>query len=133
MQNNTASVTITDDIKVEVFPEYLPEQSEPEKNRYFFSYRVLITNLSNKSVRLISRHWIIINADGDREDVEGPGVVGYLPELNPGESFEYSSSCPMDTEWGTMEGTYTFMREDGEKFKAKIGRFYLVSSKVTAE
>ncbi|HJY63509.1 MAG TPA: Co2+/Mg2+ efflux protein ApaG [Ignavibacteria bacterium] len=133
MQNNTASVTITDDIKVEVFPEYLPEQSEPEKNRYFFSYRVLITNLSNKSVRLISRHWIIINAEGDREDVEGPGVVGYLPELNPGESFEYSSSCPMDTEWGTMEGTYTFMREDGEKFKAKIGRFYLVSSKVTAE
>jgi len=133
MQNNTASVTITDDIKVEVFPEYLPEQSEPEKNRYFFSYRVLITNLSNKPVRLISRHWIIINAEGDREDVEGPGVVGYLPELNPGESFEYSSSCPMDTEWGTMEGTYTFMREDGEKFKAKIGRFYLVSSKVTAE
>ena len=133
MQNNTSSVTITDDIKVEVFPEYLPEQSEPEKNRYFFSYRVLITNLSNKSVRLISRHWIIINAEGDREDVEGPGVVGYLPELNPGESFEYSSSCPMDTEWGTMEGTYTFMREDGEKFKAKIGRFYLVSSKVTAE
>ncbi len=132
MQNNTASVTITDDIKVEVFPEYLPDQSEPEKKQYFFSYRVLITNLGSKSVRLLSRHWIIINAEGDREDVEGPGVVGYLPELNPGESFEYSNSCPMDTEWGTMEGTYTFMRENGEKFKAKIGRFYLVSSKVTA-
>ena len=130
MQNNSSSITITDDIKVEVFPEYMPDHSEPEKKQYFFSYRVLITNQGDKSVRLLSRHWIIINSDGDREDVEGPGVVGYLPELNPGESFEYSSSCPMDTEWGTMEGTYTFMREDSEKFKAKIGRFYLISCKV---
>jgi len=130
MQNNSGSITITDGIKVEVLPEYMPDHSEPEKNQYFFSYRVLITNQGDKSVRLLSRHWIIINSDGDREDIEGPGVVGYLPELNTGESFEYSSSCPMDTEWGTMEGTYTFMREDGEKFKAKIGRFYLISSKV---
>jgi ApaG protein len=132
MQNNSGSITVTEGIKVEVFPEYMPDHSEPEKKQYFFTYRVVITNLGEKPVRLLSRHWIIINAEGDREDVEGPGVVGHLPEFKPGESFEYSSSCPMDTEWGTMEGTYTFMREDGEKFKAKIGRFYLVSSTVTA-
>ena len=83
-------------------------------------------------MRLLSRQWIIINAEGDRQDVEGPGVVGYLPEMAPGESFEYTSSCPIDTNWGTMEGSYTFMEEDGNKIKAAIGRFYLVSDEVTA-
>ena len=76
--------------------------------------------------------WVIINADGDREEVDGPGVVGYLPELNAGESFEYSSSCPLDTNWGTMEGHYSFMGDDGVKFDALIGRFYLISDQVLA-
>lgn len=132
MLKNTGSDTTTNNIRIQVFPEYLQDQSNPDQRQFFFSYRVLITNNSTHSVRLLSRQWIIINAEGDRQDVEGPGVVGYLPDLAPGESFEYTSSCPIDTNWGTMEGSYTFMEEDGNKFKADIGRFYLVSDQVTA-
>ena len=127
MQKNTGSDTTTNSIRIQVFPEYLQDQSDPDQKQFFFSYRVLITNHCGKSVRLLSRQWVIINAEGDRQEVEGPGVVGYLPELAPGESFEYTSSCPIDTNWGTMEGCYTFMYEDGKKFNATIGRFYLVS------
>lgn len=132
MQKNTGSDTATEGIRVQVYPEYLPEQSSPEQGRFVFSYRIVITNEGDKWAKLVARHWIIINAEGDREDVEGPGVVGFTPELFPGESFEYASSTPLDTSWGTMEGTYSMMREDGEKFDAKIDRFYLVSSEVLA-
>jgi ApaG protein len=132
MPNNTGSETVTESIRIQVFPEYLHEQSLPDENQFMFSYRVLITNESSKWVKLLSRHWTIINAEGDRQEVDGPGVVGYIPELNPGESFEYSSSCPIDTNWGTMEGYYTFMYEDGTKFNAQISRFYLISAEVTA-
>jgi ApaG protein len=68
---------------------------------------------------------VIINGNGDREDVQGPGVVGKFPSLAPGEYFEYMSFCPLDTEWGTMEGTYRMQREDGTQFDAVIGRFFL--------
>jgi len=132
MQINTGSDTTTNGIRIQVFPEYLQDQSDPDQKQFLFSYRVLITNQGDKSVRLLSRHWIIINAEGDRQDVEGPGVTGYIPELTPGESFEYTDSCPIDTNWGTMEGFYTFMEENSAKFKAKVGRFYLVSDEVTA-
>lgn len=132
MQNNTGSEIITEGIRVQVFPDYVPEQSNPELNRFVFSYRIVITNESERWAKLLSRHWIIINAEGDREDIEGPGVVGFTPELFPGESFEYASSTPLDTNWGTMEGSFSMSREDGEKFDAKVGRFYLVSSEVLA-
>ena len=132
MENNTGSDTVTEGIRVQVFPEYVSEQSNPELNRFVYSYRIVITNEGDRWAKLLARHWIIINADGDREDVEGPGVVGFTPELYPGESFEYSSSCPLDTNWGTMEGSFKMMREEGEKFDAKVSRFYLVSSKVMA-
>ncbi len=132
MENNTSSDITTEGLRVQVFPEYLEEQSNPELNRFVFTYRVVITNDGERWAKLVARHWIIINAEGDREDVEGPGVVGFTPELYPGESFEYSSSCPIDTGWGTMEGSFKMIRDDGEKFEAKVGRFYLVSSKVMA-
>ncbi len=132
MQNTTSSDTITGGIRVQVFPEYIPEQSNPDLNRFSFSYRIVITNEGSEWAKLISRHWVIINSDGDREEVEGPGVVGYTPELSPGESFEYSSVCPINTGWGTMEGTYHMIREDGSMFDVKIARFYLVSSEVLA-
>ena len=132
MQNNISSDTITQGIRIQVFPEYRHDQSSPEENQFMFSYRVLITNESDRWVKLLSRHWTIINAEGDKQDIDGPGVVGYIPEFNPGESFEYSSSTPIDTNWGTMEGYYTFMYDDGIKFIAEIGRFYLVSAEVTA-
>ena len=132
MTNNTGSETITDGIKVQVFPDYLPEQSTPELNRFSFSYKVLITNEGDKWAKLISRRWTIIDSDGDTEEVEGPGVVGYTPEFSPGESFEYTSVCPLDTSWGTMEGIYHMIREDGTMFEVKVGRFYLVSAEVLA-
>jgi ApaG protein len=126
------SDTTTDGIRIRVYPDYIPEQSSPEALRFSFSYRVVITNESDSKVKLLTRHWLIINADGDQEKAEGPGVVGYTPEIEPGGSFEYSSYCPLNTSWGTMEGSYTMMREDGEKFDVKIGRFYLVSDEVLA-
>jgi len=130
---STNSDTITEEIRVQVYPDYIPEQSNPELNRFTFSYKVVITNESDAKVKLISRHWLIINSEGDQERVNGPGVVGYTPELESGESFEYTSFCPINTSWGTMEGSYTIMRENGEKFEAEIGRFYLVSDEVLAE
>ncbi len=125
MNNNPNSEAITQGIKIQVEPEYVPEQSSPELGKYLFAYRVTLTNEGDKWAKLISRHWIIINADGDREDVDGPGVVGYTPELSPGESFEYTSFCTLNTNWGTMEGSYQMIRENGDMFNADIARFYL--------
>jgi ApaG protein len=125
MNNSPNSEATTQGIKIQVEPEYVPEQSSPELGKFLFAYRVTITNEGEKWAKLISRHWIIINADGDREDVEGPGVVGYTPELSPGESFEYTSFCTLNTNWGTMEGSYQMIRENGETFDVDIARFYL--------
>ena len=119
------SEAVTEGIRVKVSPEFISEQSIPAESKFVFAYKVIITNESSGKVKLISRHWVIINADGDREDVEGPGVVGYTPELEPGESFEYTSFCPLNTSWGTMEGTYHMVKENGETFDAEIARFYL--------
>jgi ApaG protein len=135
MQNHTTSEvhssdTLTEGIRIQVNPEYVPEQSNPELFRFSFSYRVTIINESGAKVKLLSRRWLIINSEGDQQVVEGPGVVGYTPELEPGESFEYASHCPINTPWGTMEGTYTMQREDATEFDAEIGRFYLVSDEV---
>jgi ApaG protein len=125
MANQGNSETTTEGIRVEVYPEFIPEQSAPPENKFVFAYKVVITNESTRKAKLLSRHWIIINADGDREDVKGQGVVGYTPELEPGESFEYTSFCPLNTNWGTMEGTFRMIRENGEEFEAVIARFYL--------
>ncbi len=135
MENETTIVssnTVTQGIRIQVFPDYIPEQSSPELNRFTFSYKVLISNEGTEKAKLLSRHWVIINAEGDLDKTDGPGVVGYTPEMEPGETFEYSSFCPLNTSWGTMEGSYTMMRPNGEKFEAKIGRFYLVSDEVLA-
>jgi ApaG protein len=126
MSNSPNSEAITQGIKIEVFPEYIPEQSEPDENKFTFAYQVIITNESDRWAKLVSRHWIIIDSDGNRDDVEGPGVVGYTPELSPTESFEYTSFCTLSTKWGTMEGTYHFIHENGESFDAEIKRFYLL-------
>lgn len=132
VSHQTGSDATTEGVRIQVFPEYIPEQSSPEANRYAFGYRVIITNNSDEKLKLLYRHWIIINAEGDLDKVEGPGVVGYTPELEPGELFEYQSQCPLNTNWGTMEGSYTMIKPDGTKFEAMIDRFYLVSDEVLA-
>jgi ApaG protein len=128
MSYSLQSDTVTEGIRVRAAAQYIPERSNPETNTFFFSYRISITNEGTKQARLLTRHWIIINAEGDREDVRGPGVIGQTPVLGPGESFEYTSFCPLNTEWGTMEGTYRMEREGGKRFDVHIGRFYLTTT-----
>ena len=103
----------------------MPTESRPEHHEHSFLYRVVITNLGPKRARLLSRHWVIRDADNELREVRGPGVVGQCPTLGPGEDFEYRSRCLLPTEWGTMEGSYTMQRDDGTTFEARIGRFFL--------
>jgi ApaG protein len=116
---------ITDDIRVEVEPEYVPEQSKPKENYFFFSYRVKITNESTAPVQLVSRHWIITDGSGVVHEVQGEGVVGHQPKLAPGESFEYSSFCPLPTPTGNMRGSYRMVGETNKRFDVKIPLFFL--------
>src|SRR5262245_46940914 len=116
---------LTHGVRVDVRPEYIPERSNPERKYYFFAYHVTIKNEGNETVQLLSRHWIIINGEGSREEVQGPGVVGEQPVLDPGESFEYTSFCPFNTPVGTMQGTYQMVTQSGENFDAEIPLFHL--------
>lgn len=119
------SACVTDGIRIEAAAQYLEHESDPELRRFVYAYRIRITNEGAARARLRSRHWVILDAHHRRKDVEGPGVVGKRPDLAPGDSFEYTSYCPLRTEWGTMEGTYTFERPGGERFEARIARFFL--------
>lgn len=114
-------------IAVTVETQYLPEQSDPAAERYFFAYRIHIANVGTMAAQLISRHWIITDADGKVEEVRGLGVVGNQPLLQPGESFEYTSSCPLPTPVGTMKGSYRMVAEDGMRFDVPISEFVLAT------
>ena len=119
------SSTTTRGIRVEVRSTFVPERSDPVEKRWFFAYTIRITNEGSETAQLVSRHWIITNGDGDAEEVRGPGVVGKQPVLAPGESFEYTSACPLGTNFGTMHGTYQMITEGGERFDVKIAPFAL--------
>ncbi len=124
------SCAITRGVKVEVESEYVPERSNPETGTFFFSYHVTITNEGDEAAQLISRHWIITNSQGQAEEVKGPGVIGQQPKLEPGDSFEYTSFCPLNTPFGFMQGTYQMVTDDGENFNAEIAPFALSREKV---
>ena len=119
------SDTTTEGIRVRVASQFLPDRSDPDRGLHFFVYRVRITNEGDEPATLRSRSWLITDGRGETETVEGPGVVGDQPRLEPGEGYEYMSGCPLETEWGTMEGYYVFERDGGETFEAAIGRFFL--------
>ena len=123
-----ASDHVTEGIRVRAAAQYLSHESDPDARNYVYVYRIVISNEGTERAKLLARHWIILDAHGNRHDVKGPGVVGEFPDLAPGESFEYMSGCPLETEWGTMEGTYTMERENGDRFLAEVGRFFLVPS-----
>ncbi len=125
MQPKTISTAITDAVRVTVQSRYLPEQSSPAQQQYAFAYTVGIENLGPISVHLRSRHWIIENAEGKREEVRGPGVVGAQPVIEPGERFQYTSGAMLRTPRGTMRGSYRMQRPDGSHFEAEIARFSL--------
>ena len=113
----------TSGIRVEVLSRYSPENSRPFQNTWVFQYTVRITNQGSDTVQLLSRHWIITDAFGQTEEVEGPGVVGEQPTLAPGEFFKYSSWCPLKTPTGMMHGTYQMVGKDGEQFDIDIAPF----------
>jgi ApaG protein len=114
-----------DSIDVSVKSTYLPSQSEPEQSRYVFSYTVTILNSGQRPARLLTRHWIITDANGKIQEVEGDGVVGEQPYLKPGEAFQYSSGTMLDTPAGIMEGTYHMITDNGHRFTATIHPFAL--------
>ncbi len=110
---------------VEVVPQYLPEQSAPAEGVHSFAYTITVTNTGEVAAQLISRHWLITDAQGHVEEVKGLGVVGQQPLLRPGESFQYTSGCRLRTPSGTMHGSYFVVAEDGERFETEIPLFVL--------
>jgi ApaG protein len=112
-------------IQVTVWPQYLPDQSDPAKFQFVWEYKVRIENKGDIAVQLLSRHWKITDALGRRRDVKGPGVIGKTPTLRPGEAFEYTSGTPLTTPSGFMGGSYQMVSETGENFDIEIPTFSL--------
>ncbi len=111
--------------RIDVQPQYLPEQSSPAQGIFGFAYTITITNTGEVPAQLVSRHWIITNSVGEIEEVKGLGVVGHQPLLKPSEAFQYSSGCRLRTATGTMRGSYFFVAEDGHRFDVEILPFVL--------
>jgi ApaG protein len=121
----SSSEATTRDIRVQVKAQYDPGRSDPRQNQWFFLYTVRITNEGSNTVQLISRHWVITDAMGKVQEVRGPGVVGHQPVLAPGESFEYTSGCPLTVPFGSMHGTYQMIDDRQEQFDIEIAPFVL--------
>lgn len=124
----TPASTRTYRVHCEVAPQYLPEQSDPVSGVHAFAYTITIANTGDVPAQLISRHWVIVDALGQTEEVKGLGVVGHQPLLKPGETFQYTSGARLRTASGTMRGSYFFVAEDGERFEAEIPLFVLDAS-----
>jgi len=122
----SSSEAVTNNVRVEVESHYAPERSQPFQAHWFFHYTVRISNEGDETVQLLSRHWIITDGTGHVEEVRGPGVVGEQPVLAPGETFEYTSGCPLKTATGTMRGTYQMVTEEGTHFDVEIAPFTLM-------
>ncbi len=119
------STALTQGIRVTVSTVYVPSQSAPTSHRYVFAYTIRIANEGHQTAQLKSRHWVITHGNGKVEEVRGPGVVGQQPSLKPGEHFEYTSGCILETPRGTMRGTYQMVTADGAGFDAEISSFQL--------
>ena len=117
--------TTTRGIRIQVRSEYVPERSSPRENSYLFQYHVRISNVGSETAQLISREWIITNAEGEVERIKGAGVIGEQPVLHPGGSFDYTSYCPLKTAVGSMQGSYQMITSSGERFDALIAPFTL--------
>ena len=121
----------TRDVTVRVAVSFLPEQSDPAGGRWFWTYHIRIENGGSQPVRLVSRHWLIVDGEGVRNEVQGAGVVGEQPVIAPGEAYDYVSGCPLPTSTGHMSGSYRMVLEDGMAFDAAIPPFPLVGPLVT--
>jgi ApaG protein len=125
MDRMFTSDAVTRGIRVHVESEYAPERSQPLQHQWFFLYTITIANEGTETVQLVTRHWIITDGTGKVEEVRGPGVIGKQPTLSPGESFTYTSGCPLHTPFGVMEGSYQMVTANGEHFDVKIAPFTL--------
>src|SRR4029434_11033529 len=121
------SRAVTRQIEVTVEPAFMPERSVPDRGQFFWSYTIAITNNGGETVQLRSRHWIITDATGHKQEVRGEGVVGEQPVLAPGERFEYTSGVPLPTASGFMTGRYQMVSESGERFEIDVPTFSLDS------
>ena len=121
----STSEAVTNNVRVEVESQYVPEHSQPFQSQWLFHYTVRITNEGDDTVQLLSRHWIVTDATGHIDEYRGPGVVGEQPVLAPGESFQYTSRCVLKTSTGVMRGTYQMVAEDGSHFDVEIAPFAL--------
>ncbi|MEL6836076.1 MAG: Co2+/Mg2+ efflux protein ApaG [Bacteroidota bacterium] len=123
--------SVTNNIRVSVIARYQTAYSKPTQDQYVFSYHVVIENCGQHTVQLLRRHWIITNSLGIVQEVEGEGVIGQQPVLEPGDIHKYDSWCPLTSPFGIMEGSYSFINHDtGESFEAEVPRFRLESSAV---
>ena len=122
---HATSEAVTNNVRVEVEAQYAPERSQPFQQNWFFYYTVKITNEGDETVQLLSRHWVVTDANGRIDEVRGPGVVGEQPVLAPGESFQYTSGTPLNTSSGLMRGTYQMVTEEGDHFDVEIAAFSL--------
>lgn len=123
--NGNCYQAVTRNIEVQVEPAYLEDQSDPQQMRFVWAYTIKIINSGDQTVQLKDRTWIITDGTGHTEKVHGPGVVGEQPILNPGDSFQYTSGCPLSTDSGFMTGHYTMLSESGERFEIDIPAFAL--------
>ena len=121
---------VTEGVTVRVAVNFLPEQSRIEAGKWFWVYHIRIENDSAQPVQLLTRHWLITDGRGGRHDVRGEGVVGEQPVIEPGQSYDYVSGCPLQTPTGSMEGSYHMVAEDGSTFEASIPRFPLIGPAV---
>ena len=121
------SDTTTNGIRVQVTTKYLADRSSPKDHEFWFAYFIRISNVGPETAQLISRHWVITNANGEEEEVRGEGVVGAQPVLPPGTYYEYNSFCHLKTAVGTMHGEYTMVNPKGEMFEASIAPFTLAA------
>ncbi len=117
-------------VTVRVAVSYLPEQSEPERGRWFWAYHIRIENAGAQAVQLLTRHWVITDGRGARHSVEGEGVVGEQPAILPGAAYDYVSGCPLSTPTGAMQGSYRMVAADGREFDVAIPRFQLLAPAV---
>ncbi|NUN06479.1 MAG: Co2+/Mg2+ efflux protein ApaG [Bdellovibrio sp.] len=106
---------------------YIPSESRPDQDYHFFAYKISIKNSGSAPAQLMSRHWIITDSRGNKEEVRGPGVMDMQPKIQPGQTFEYDSACPLHATTGSMKGFYHFVTENGESFSVEIPEFYLVA------
>lgn len=117
----------TPDFQVSAKVVYIPSESKPDQGYHFFAYKISITNKGDSPAQLMSRHWTITDSLGHKEEVRGPGVVGMQPKIQPGQTFEYDSACPLNASTGSMRGHYYFVGEAGQSFSVEIPEFYLVA------